>query len=86
MKLKKNPIKYKVDISWSDEDRCYIARVPEVPGCVTDGSTLEEAAIHVKEASRASLCPILLPQRNSRERFHSALILSCIETWLFQQM
>ncbi len=50
MKAKKQPIKYRVDISWSDEDRCYVARVPELPGCVTDGNTLEEAAAHAQEA------------------------------------
>jgi predicted RNase H-like HicB family nuclease len=48
--MKKKPIKYRVDISWSDEDHCYIARVPELPGCVTDGKTMEEAAMNAQEA------------------------------------
>ena len=46
----KRPFKYRVDIAWSDEDDCYIARVPELPGCVTDGNTIEEAASHAKDA------------------------------------
>ncbi len=58
MKSKKTPIKYRVDISWSDEDRCYVARVPELPGCVTDGSTLEEAALHAQEAIQSYLASL----------------------------
>jgi len=50
MKKVKEPIKYRVDISWSDEDRCYVARVPELAGCATDGATLEEAAVNAQEA------------------------------------
>lgn len=53
--MKKQPIKYKMDISWSDEDKCYIARVPELPGCITDGETLEEAATHAREAIESYL-------------------------------
>lgn len=55
MKRKKGPIKYKVDISWSDEDRCYVARVPELPGCMTDGSTLLEAAANAQQAIQSYL-------------------------------
>ncbi len=47
---RKPPFKYRVDIAWSDDDQCYVARVPELPGCVTDGTSIEEAAIHAKEA------------------------------------
>lgn len=44
------PFKYRVDIAWSDEDECYVVRVPELPGCVTDGATIEEAASNAMEA------------------------------------
>jgi antitoxin HicB len=44
------PVKYRVDIAWSDEDGCYVVRVPELPGCVTDGPTIEEAASNAAEA------------------------------------
>jgi predicted RNase H-like HicB family nuclease len=44
------PVKYRVDIAWSDEDSCYVARVPELLGCVTDGATIEEAAANAAEA------------------------------------
>ena len=35
--------KYKINIHWSDDDRCYIADVPELPGCMSDGKTQQEA-------------------------------------------
>ena len=42
--------KYKIEIFWSDEDDCYVAKVPELPGCGTDGTTYEEAARNAQEA------------------------------------
>ncbi len=33
-----------------DEDMVYIASVPQLPGCVTDGKTRKEALKNVKEA------------------------------------
>jgi predicted RNase H-like HicB family nuclease len=35
--------KYEVIIYWSEEDQSYITEVPELPGCVSDGSTYQEA-------------------------------------------
>jgi predicted RNase H-like HicB family nuclease len=35
--------KYELIIFWSEEDLRYVAEVPELPGCMADGLTYEEA-------------------------------------------
>jgi len=35
--------KYEILIYWSEEDGFFIAEVPELPGCMADGNTYEEA-------------------------------------------
>ena len=35
--------KYEIIIFWSDEDKAYIAEVPELPGCMADRKTYSEA-------------------------------------------
>ena len=35
--------KYEMIIYWSDDDQAFIAEVPELPGCVADGMTYQEA-------------------------------------------
>lgn len=36
-------IKYEMVVFWSDEDGTYVVEVPELPGCMADGNTYEEA-------------------------------------------
>jgi len=40
--------KYEVVLWWSEEDRTYIAEVPELPGCMADGTSYEEALKNVQ--------------------------------------
>jgi len=36
-------IKYEMIIYWNKEDDAFIVEVPELPGCIADGKTYEEA-------------------------------------------
>jgi len=44
--------KYEIIIYWSDEDRAFIAEVPELPGCIAHGSTQEASLANAKKAIR----------------------------------
>jgi predicted RNase H-like HicB family nuclease len=46
--LKVNMIRYEVIIYWSDEDEAFIAEVPELPGCMADGVTYQEALTNLE--------------------------------------
>jgi predicted RNase H-like HicB family nuclease len=41
-------IRYELIIYWSEEDQAFIVEVPELPGCMADGATYQEA-IHNAE-------------------------------------
>jgi predicted RNase H-like HicB family nuclease len=36
-------IRYEMIVYWSEEDNAYIVEVPELPGCMADGQTYQEA-------------------------------------------
>jgi len=40
--------KYEIIIYWSEEDKKYIAEVPELPGCMADGDTHEEVIRNIQ--------------------------------------
>ena len=40
--------KYEIIIYWSEEDRAFIAEVPELPGCAADGATYKEALTNIE--------------------------------------
>jgi len=42
--------RYEVVIFWSDKDDRFVAEVPELPGCMADGATYQEAARNADEA------------------------------------
>lgn len=42
-------IKYEMIIYWSAEDKAFLVEVPELPGCMADGETYEEAVQNAKQ-------------------------------------
>ena len=40
--------KYEIIIYWSEEDEAFIAEVPELRGCMTDGKTYQEVISNVE--------------------------------------
>ena len=42
--------KYEIIIFWSDEDRAFIADVPELPGCMAHGDSYESALANARDA------------------------------------
>jgi predicted RNase H-like HicB family nuclease len=41
-------IKYELIIYWREEDQAFIAEVPELPGCMADGKTYQEAVANAQ--------------------------------------
>ncbi len=42
-------MKYELIIYWSDDDQSFVVEVPELPGCMADGKTYEQAVANAKE-------------------------------------
>jgi predicted RNase H-like HicB family nuclease len=40
--------RYEMVIYWSQEDQAFIVEVPELPGCITDGRTYQEAVANAE--------------------------------------
>jgi len=40
--------KYPMIVTWSEDDKCYIVSVPDLPGCMADGDTPEDAVKNVQ--------------------------------------
>ena len=43
-----NNYRYEIIIYWSEEDQAFIAEVPELSGCASDGETYQEALSNVQ--------------------------------------
>ena len=41
-------IKYELIIYWSDVDDSFVVEVPELPGCMADGETYEQAVANAQ--------------------------------------
>lgn len=69
------PIKeYKVEIAFSPEDEAFVARVPELPNCITHGDSQEEALKMAHEAIEVYLESLLadgkvIPTPMARRKF-----------------
>lgn len=44
-------MKYEVIIYWSEQDQAFIAEVPELPGCMSDGPTKLDALQSVERVA-----------------------------------
>lgn len=62
-------MRYELIIYWSRADDCFIAEVPELPGCMADGATYEQAVANAQtviqewlETSRSLNRPIPEPR------------------------
>ncbi len=42
------PIKYELIIYWSEDDQSFIVEVPELPGCMADGESYQDAVQNVE--------------------------------------
>jgi predicted RNase H-like HicB family nuclease len=42
-------LRYELNIWWSQRDLAFVVEVPELPGCVADGATYEEALANVQQ-------------------------------------
>ena len=45
-------MRYELIIYWSRADDCFVAEVPELPGCMADGATYEQAVANAQTVIR----------------------------------
>ncbi len=82
------PLSFYLNLPWSytiekceeDGDSYYLMRINELPGCMTDGKTLEEAAEQIHEALEGYLLGMMdannpIPTPVSREKFKGKIAL-----------
>jgi len=50
--IQKDVYKYSITITWDEQENSYIANVPDLPGCMADGETLEEVIKRIQESIR----------------------------------
>jgi predicted RNase H-like HicB family nuclease len=42
-------IKYELILYWSEEDQAFVVEVPELPGCMADGASYEQAVTNAQQ-------------------------------------
>jgi predicted RNase H-like HicB family nuclease len=42
-------IKYELILYWSEEDQAFVVEVPELPGCMADGASYEQAVANAQQ-------------------------------------
>jgi predicted RNase H-like HicB family nuclease len=71
--------RYAINLIWSSEDQAYLAQIPDLPGCIADGTTVEQAIRNLdviaqewietaKELGRSIPKPVDLSTYLERER------------------
>lgn len=62
-------MRYELIIYWSKEDNAFLVEVPELPGCMADGASYEEAVANAQqviaewiETARSLIRPIPEPK------------------------
>ena len=55
--------RYELVIYWSQDDDCFVVEVPELPGCMSDGKSYQEAVSNAEEVIAVQL--IHLVYRNN---------------------
>jgi predicted RNase H-like HicB family nuclease len=49
------PFPYQIETLYSAADKCYVARVPSLPGCAAHGNSPEEATSEARAAALAMI-------------------------------
>lgn len=55
---------YELVIYWSADDQCFIAEVPELPGCMADGGSYQEVVANVQTVIAEWVETALLQKRS----------------------
>ena len=48
MSSKNIDYRYRIEVVWSEADQAFLAKIPELPGCMADGASYEEAIANAK--------------------------------------
>jgi predicted RNase H-like HicB family nuclease len=83
--------RYPMEIWWSDEDRCYLAEVFDLPGCMGHGATEQAAAANAHAAAElwievAREDGRRIPEPSLTSKPASGVFNARLPRWLHQQL